>query len=390
MRAAPEAAPAVAVNRLTVVQLIPALEAGGAERSTLEVGAALARAGHRSVVVSAGGRMVARLRAEGSEHIEMAIGAKSLRTLRCVGALRRCLQQLDPDIVHARSRLPAWIAWRARRAPATARPHFVTTVHGLNSPGWYSGILVRGERVICVSDTVRRYVARHYPAVDPGRLVVIPRGVDPAEFPRGHQPAPGWVERFTDELRELERPALPLLVLPARGTRLKGHHDAVRVLARLATAHALDANLLLLGARERGRESYLAELEALARSLGVSGRLAISAPRRDVRDVYAVSACVLQLSTQAEAFGRTVVEALSLGVPVVGYAHGGVGELLAEGFPAGAVPVGDVEAAAARVAGFLGARPDVPPLRGYLLSDMQAATLAVYDAVASPAGERAR
>src|SRR5262245_30720404 len=131
-------------RRLTVVQVVPALNAGGVERSTLEIAHALVLAGHRSIVVSAGGRLGGRLQAEGGEHIEVDIGRKSLATLPHVWTLRRLFAQLTPDIVHARSRLPAWIAHLALAGMAEPRPHFVTTVHGLNSPGRYSSILTRG------------------------------------------------------------------------------------------------------------------------------------------------------------------------------------------------------------------------------------------------------
>lgn len=367
-------------RKLTVVQLLPALNAGGVERSTLEIGAALAAAGHRSIAVSAGGRLAASFVAAGSEHIALDIGRKSLATLRHIRTLRRLFAEIRPDIVHARSRLPAWIGWYALRGLAGRRPHFVTTVHGLNSPGRYSAILTRGERVICVSNTLRDYVLRHYPALDPARIAVIPRGIDPAEFPRGYRPSEDWRARFFAEHPQLADGKL--LTLSGRGTRLKGHRDAVELLAALR-ARGVDARLLLLGAREAGREAYVEEIETLARARGVYDRLAITAPRSDVREVYAVSDLILQLSTQPESFGRTVVEALSLGCPVLGYAHGGVGELLAELYPAGRVPLGDATALLERALDLLCAAPPVAPLKKYRLADMQAATLALYDQVAA-------
>ena len=187
--ASPELMSSIAVpaKLLTVVQLIPALRSGGAERSALEIARALVQAGHRSVVISAGGRLVEQLQAEGSEHVTLDIGSKSLRTLVQLGALRRVLRELKPDIVHARSRLPAWLGWWALKG-MTRRPHFITTVHGLNSPGRYSAILLRGERVIAVSQTMRDYVLSHYRWLEPAKVRVIPRGIDPAAFPYGHRP----------------------------------------------------------------------------------------------------------------------------------------------------------------------------------------------------------
>ena len=366
-------------RRLTVVQVLPALNAGGVERSTLEIAFALVLAGHRSVVVSAGGRLVGRLQAEGSEHIEVDIGRKSLATLPHVWTLRRLFGRLKPDIVHARSRLPAWIANLALAGMAR-RPHFVTTVHGLNSPGRYSAILTRGERVICVSNSVRDHVLRHYPSVDPARLTVIPRGVDPADFPFGYQPDDAWREAFFRDFPALHGGML--LTLPGRGTRLKGHLDAIELVAGLR-ARAFDARLLLLGARQPGREAYVAELEQAARASGIADQTVISVPRNDVSEIYAISALVLQLSRQPEAFGRTVLEALALCRPVLGYAHGGVGELLAELYPDGRVPPGDITRLIERAAELLRVAPPISPLTRYRLVDMQAATLDLYAEVAA-------
>lgn len=363
---------------LTVVQLLPALHSGGVERSTLEIARALVAAGHRSVVVSAGGRLVPTLEAEGSEHFQLDIGRKSPLAFRHVFTLRRLLRGLHPDIVHARSRLPAWIGHLALRG-LSPRPHWVTTVHGLNSPSRYSRIMASGERVICVSATVRDYVQHHYPDTGHERLQVIPRGIDPLDFPRDHRPPPDWLARFA-----AEHPALHggrLLLMPGRGTRLKGHAEAIDLLAGLRAA-GIDARLWLLGAEEPGRERYLEELRGLAAERGVGTRLTISPPRADVREAYAVADLVLQLSAKPEAFGRTVIEALSIGRPVLGWAHGGVGELLAELYPAGAVALGDTAALQAAAQALLQAPPSPPPAIPHTLQAMQAATLALYDELA--------
>ena len=362
------------MRRLTVVQLLPALDAGGVERSTLEIADALVRAGHRAIVVSAGGRLLPRLEALGAEHVALDIGRKSPLTLRHVPALRRLFR--EADIVHARSRLPAWLAWLALRGGRDAGPRFVTTAHGLNSPSRYSAIMARGERVVCVSRTVRAHLLRHYPWVDPARLVVIPRGIDAADFPPAPRP-----DRAARARVAALHPALggtgPLLLLPGRGTRLKGHADAIALLAALR-AGGDDVRLWLPGALQAGRDAYLDELRVLARSAGVEAALAITAPTAAIAEAYAASDLVLQLSRKPEAFGRTVIEALSVGRPVLGWAHGGVGELLAELQPAGAVPAFDADALAARARALLDAPPSPPAAMPYTLRAMQEATLALY------------
>lgn len=366
---------ATPARSLTVVQLIPALQSGGAERSALEIARALVAAGHQSVVISAGGRLVSQLEAEGSRHITLDIGRKSLGTFMKVGALRRVLRELKPDIVHARSRLPAWVGWWAIKGLKPS-PHFVTTVHGLNTPGRYSSILLRGERVIAVSQTLRDYMLSHYAWLEPSRVRVIPRGIDPDAFPYGHRPDDAWQKAFFAEFPNLV--GAPLLTLPARGTRLKGHHDAIELVAELKR-RGIDVRLLLLGVIEPGREAYVAELRELIHSRGLDSQVVLTPPRADVRDIYAISSLVLQLSNKPESFGRTVIEALSLCRPVLGYAHGGVGELLAELYPAGRVPPSDQERLVERAAELLRVAPPIPMLQSYRLSDMQQATLALYD-----------
>lgn len=370
------------MRRLTVVQLLPALESGGVERSTLEIAQALVEAGHRARVISAGGRLVARLEALGAEHVALGIGRKSPLTFRHVFALRRAIA--DADIVHARSRLPAWLARAALRGlPAAQRPRFVTTVHGLNSPSRYSAVMASGERVICVSPSVRAHVLRHYPQTNPLKLRVIERGIDPAAFPRAAR-----VDREARAWAAAQHPALrgdrPLLLLPGRGTRLKGHADALHALAAVRAA-GVDAALWLPGARESGRGAYIRELERECAALGIADAVAFTPPSHEIARAYAACALVLQVSRKPEAFGRTVLEALSVGRPVAGWAHGGVGDLLRELQPEGAVAPFDTAALAATVLALLRQPPPPPATIRYTLRAMQEATLAVYhELVAAP------
>lgn len=362
---------------LTVVQLLPALSSGGVERSTIEIAQALVDAGHRAIVVSAGGRLVPALEATGATHVSLDIGAKSLRVLRHVRALRRLFADTGADIVHARSRLPAWIGWWALRGmPEACRPRFVTTMHGLNSPSRYSAIMARGERVICVSDTVRDYLLRHYPATPRERLRVVPRGIDPTRFPATPRPNPDARAEVASRWPALGGEG-PLLLLPGRGTRLKGHHDAIALLARLR-ATGLDARLWMPGAREAGREAYLDELGRAAEAAGCAAALAMTGPTDAIAHAYASSDLVLQLSRKPEAFGRTVLEALSCARPVAGWAHGGVGELLAQLQPEGAVAPFDQDALM-ETARALVTRPPRAVTMPDTLRAMQEATLAVYD-----------
>ncbi len=357
-----------------MIQLLPALAGGGVERATLEIAAALVAAGHRSIVVSAGGRLVGELERGGSTHVTLDIGRKSLATLRHVASLRGLFAREGPDIVHARSRLPAWLAWAALHTLPMPRPHFVTSVHGLNSPGGYSGVLTRGEQVICVSATVRDHVLAHWPRCAP-RLRLVENGIDPLRFPRALPETHDAASVAPPGTRRVR------LLLPGRGTRLKGHAAAIDLLAALVRA-GFDAELRLLGAREPGRERYLDELAQQALALGVADRLRIDAPLDDIVAAYRDSDIVLQLSRKPESFGRTVLEALSVGRPVVGWDLGGVGELLGRYFPEGRVAPFDADALRDTTLRLLadGRRPG--PLQARPLAAMQHETLEVYESVA--------
>ena len=372
---------------LKVLQLIPALDSGGVERGTLEIARALVAAGHESVVLSTGGRLVEQLQREGSRHIARDLGRKSPATFLHYRALRRLFEQERFDIVHARSRLPAWVAWLAWRGmPAGARPHFVTTVHGMHSVSRYSAIMCAGERVIAVSDTVRDYIRTHYP---PGRwphltderITVIPRGIDPAEFPRDYQPSDEWLARFHAEFPQIT--GRKVLTLPGRLTRLKGHNDFITIVGKLV-AEGLDVVGLIVGGEDPKRPGYAKEIRERVQAEGLGERIVFTGHRSDVREIYAISDCVLSLSSTPESFGRTVLEPLAMGRPVVGYAHGGVAEILGELFAHGAVAKGDVEAATKRAADVIAGRTPVVEFNTrFLLERMQAQTLKLYGALAA-------
>ena len=365
---------------LTVVQMLPALEGGGVERGTLEIAQALVAAGHRAIVVSEGGRLVEELEALGAEHVEMPVGRKALTTLRYIPAVRRLLRDEQVDILHLRSRLPAWIGWLAWKGmPSESRPHLVTTVHGAYSPGWYSAVMTRGERVIAVSDSIVDYIRRNYPNVDPACIVRIYRGIDPARYHPGYRPDPGWVERFFEEYPQAK--GRWLLTLPGRITQIKGQLDFVEIVAGLK-ARGVPVHGLLAGGVHPRRQEYWHKVQAAIAAKGLEDDITWLGPRNDLREIMAVSDAVLSLTTKPESFGRTVTEALALGRPVLGYDHGGVGEQLEQVYPMGRVAVSDVPAATDTLADWhAGGAPGVEQSVPFTLARMQAETLALYESL---------
>lgn len=367
-------------KKLTVLQLLPALESGGVERGTLEVAQALVEHGHRALVMSAGGRLVAPLVESGAEHFNWPIGEKTYKTLLLVRKLRKFMQDQQVDIIHARSRVPAWIAWLAWRGMnSSTRPRFVTTVHGLYGVNRYSGIMARGERVIAVSNTVRDYILREYPDTLPWRIQVIHRGVDGRAYPHGWKPDPVWQQAF---LAQFPRAAGKLLIaLPGRITRLKGHGDFIEIIARLKR-RGLPVHGLIVGGASLSKQRYLQKLRYRVRSMGLEGDISLTGQRDDLKNILAISSLVLSLSTQPESFGRTTLEALRLGVPTAGYDHGGVGEILSTIYPAGLLPLGQIDESCQKIVQLLQQVIPVPEGDFFPLQAMIDQTVMLYEQLA--------
>ncbi|GJM10497.1 MAG: glycosyl transferase [Lysobacteraceae bacterium] len=368
------------MNQLTIAQLVPALNAGGVEHGTVEVARALVAQGHRSLVVSSGGRLVGSLTRDGSEHHKLDIATKSPLALLKVAPLRRWFLGQSVDIVHARSRLPAWLGYLAWRSiPKARRPRFITTVHGLNSINRYSRIMTRGERVIAVSDAVRDYVLSAYPDTPADKITVIHRGVDYQRFRFGFAPGKNWQDTWHRRFPVTR--GRQLVTIVGRLSRLKGHAAFIELIERLSRSNKLVTGLIV-GGVQTGREAYAGEIRQLIAERNLQDRIVLVGQRTDVREIMAMSSVVLSLSEKPEAFGRTVAEALALGTPVAGWDYGGVAEILQQIFPAGKVPVGDIEALTSRVAQFLASPPTVPNMTAYSSQVMVEKTLALYSSLA--------
>ena len=189
----------------TVLQILPELDCGGVERGTLDVAAELVRRGHRSIVISGPGRLIPELIAGGSEHINLPVGKKSLiSAARLVPALRELFEEEPIDIIHARSRLPAWLAYLAwKKLGPDNKPVFITTVHGPYTVNRYSKIMTAGQRVIATSEYIKKYILDNYPAVDEKNIEVVHRGISKNEYPFKYKPPGSWLTTWNRQYPEL-------------------------------------------------------------------------------------------------------------------------------------------------------------------------------------------
>ncbi len=362
------------VRPLKVVQLLPALNSGGVERGTVEFARELVRRGHHSVVISNGGRMVERLKLEGTEHISLPVHRKSLASLWQVRPMRRLLESLEADIIHVRSRVPAWIAWLAWRGmnPLT-RPRLVSTFHGMYSVNFYSAVMARAEHIIAISDCVQRYILDNY-RVDPARITLIPRGLDAEAFSPTLDIA-AWQKNLYSEFPRLQ--GKKIILMPGRLTRWKGQEAFLDMMARLVRLRP-DCHGVVVGDAEPGKQHYLEELLAMRDRLGLAEQVTFVGHRSDIAEFYRLAAVTCHMSNKEEPFGRTVPESLASGTPVVAYDRGGASESLNAGFPQGLVAPDDIVDFAARVDQIIDADVEITLPRSYYLDSQANSTIGVY------------
>lgn len=366
-----------------VLQVLPALESGGVERGTVEIAAAIAEAGGIALVASAGGRMAAEVEHAGGRIFTLPLDRKSpLPLWRNAALLAGIIRAERVNIVHARSRAPAWSAWLAARRTGV---HFVTTYHAPYGERprlkrLYNAVMARGEVVIAISGFIAGLVAARH-GVNWTRIRVIPRGVDPAVF----DPEAVGPERKAALARAWGvAEGTPVLMLPGRLTRWKGQEEMITALAGMRHREAV---AVLVGG-DQGRRRYAEGLAALATRLGVSNRLRLVGHADDMPAALALSDVVVNASTDPEGFGRVVIEAQAMARPVIASNHGGAAETVVHGDTGWLVPPGDTDALAAVLDAVLdlpaarraavGARARAAVQARYTVAAMQQATLEVY------------
>lgn len=318
-------------HRLAVLQVTPELNAGGVERTTLEVAAAIDRAGGLALVASAGGRLEPDLEAAGGELIRLPVNSKNpISALANAFTLASLIRRRGVDIVHARSRAPAWSALLAARMTGAA---FVTTYHGIYNARshlkrFYNSVMARGDLVIANSEYTRAHVMETH-GLAAERVVAIPRGVDLDAFDRGRVPdahiaamRASWGIPAADKAF--------VLLAPARLTRWKGQLHAIEAV-RLIQARRPGAVRLVLAGDAQGRAAYVGELRAAIDAAGLGRLVVLAGHVADMPAAFAAANAALFPVVEPEAFGRGAVEAQAMAVPPVASRLGGFTETIIDG-----------------------------------------------------------
>ncbi len=373
-----------------MLQVVPRLDMGGVERGTVEIVEAIANAGGRALVATSGGQMAPRIARAGGEVFEMNVATKNVVSLwQNAGLLARLIREEGVDVVHARSRAPAWSAlWAARR---TGRA-FVTTYHGAYNEDLplkrrYNAVMAMGRPVIAISEFIRELIVERH-RVAPERIVVIPRGADISVFSEeavGHE----RTVKLAEAWGILDDPR-PVVMLPGRLTRWKGQERLIEAAALLRQRRGEDFLILIVG--EGGEDWYARALEARIRARGLEGQVWLTGGCADMAAAYKLASVVVSASVEPEAFGRVIVEAQAMGRPVIATDHGGARETVRHGETGWLYPPEDV----ARLAGTLDEALNLDPSErahmglaararihaSYTVAAMQRATISVYEEAA--------
>ncbi len=318
---------------MKIVQLLPELNEGGVERGTMELSRELVKLGHESIVISARGKLEEQIKKDGGTHITFDVCSKNPFTapFRMI-QLRNILRDLNPDILHARSRVPAWLTYLANKK---LNIPFVTTVHGFNSVSAYSDIMTKGDSVICVSGAIKSYIQKHY-QTEEQKITVIPRGIDLEKFNPANTDKK-FIENFKKEYHLNDK---RIITTVGRITQLKDHQTFIRAIALLKKNDPKIVGLIVGGVRD-DKQEYFESLEVLVNELGLKENVFFTGSQNKVAEIYALSDVVVSSSKKPESFGRSVAEALALNTPVVATNHGGVLDIIVEGDNGFFYPVGE-------------------------------------------------
>ncbi len=310
----------------TILQVLPSLETGGVERGTVDITEAIVNSGGRAIVVSSGGRLVSDVERAGGEHIKLPVNSKNpIRMFLNSRAISGIVLAKGVDIVHARSRAPAWSALLAARR---TNRKFVTTFHGTYNENnilksYYNSVMTRGDAVIAISEFIAGHIRRKY-GVPKNILSVIHRGVDLERFSLTNI-SENRVEALARTWRLPD--GVPVIMLPGRLTRWKGQEVFIQAIKKTGLNNL---KCLIVGS-DQGRHAYKASLEKLIAQKDLSDVIHLIDHCDDMPAAYMLADIVVSASVEPEAFGRVAVEAQALGRLVVATNHGATKETIENG-----------------------------------------------------------
>lgn len=354
---------------MNVMQILPELNVGGVETGTVDFAGYLVEKGHKSIVVSNGGKLVEQIERGGSVHYTLPVHKKSLfSVIRLIKVVRQIIVDEKVDIVHARSRIPGWIAYFACRQTNAS---FITTCHGHYGSRFYSQVMGKSKLVIVPSNVIGRHMIDNY-GVSADAIRCVPRSVD--------------LKRF-NVVKKKNNDGQFVVSMVGRITPLKGHKYFIESMAKVIRSYP-NVIVKIIGEAPAKKQFYKEELISLTRRLGIESNINFLGNRSDIPNVLAGSDLLVMSSIEPESFGRVVVEAQAVGVPVIATRIGGVIDVIDDEKTGLLVPPKDTEAMAAAVMRIIRnpqlaqqfvSAAKIKIAEQYTLEHMASRTLAVYE-----------
>lgn len=307
---------------MRIVQLLPELNEGGVERGVMELSRELVKLGHESIVISSGGKLEEQIRKDGATHITFDVYSKNFLTAPFrIFKLRKLIKELKPDILHARSRVPAWLTYLANK-----RLHFpfVTTVHGFNSVNPYSKVMTYGDKVICGSKFMIEHIVKHY-QTPMDKIVLIPRGVDMDSFSSALDY--GFIDDFKQKY-QLDNSFIITQV--ARITHWKDQKTTIKAFIEVKK-HIKNAKLLFVGSVDESRINYFEELKKMVEETPYGDDIIFTGNQQHVKEIFALSDVSISASNKPETFGRANIESIFMGTPLIATNIGATADYVLEG-----------------------------------------------------------
>lgn len=320
---------------MKIVQILPELNEGGVERGTVESSREYVKKGIESIVISNGGKLASQIEKDGGKHYSFDVCSKNIFTVPTrVTSLKKILKDINPDIIHVRSRVPAWLVYFAKK---NLKAKIVSTVHGFNSVGFYSSIMTKADHVICVSNSIKEYIQRNYKT--PSEIIsVIPRGIDTKLFNKNNLDKE-FLDNFKDEY-DLNDKFIVSIV--GRVTQLKDYETFIKAILGVKKS-IKNVKAIIVGGVREDKEDYFNSLKKLINELDLEENISFTGSQNKIAEVYALSNVVVSSSKKPESFGRAVAEAIALNTPVVATNHGGVKDIIIENENGFFFEIGDSE-----------------------------------------------
>ena len=307
---------------MKIVQVLPELNEGGVERGVVELNREYTKLGFDSQVISNGGKLVETIKKDGGTHYTFDVCSKNILSIFSrVKALTKLLKNINPDIIHVRSRVPAWLVFLANKNLGIK---VVSTVHGFNSVSFYSKIMTKSDAVICVSNSIKEYIQKNYQTKEE-LISVIPRGVDLKLF-KPSSVDENFISNFKKEYN-LDDSFVVSSV--GRVTQLKDYETFIKAIS-LIKKEKQNIKALIVGGVRSDKEDYLKSLKSLIKDLALEENIIFTGSQSKIAEIYSLSDVVVSSSKKPESFGRAVAEAIAMNTPVIATNHGGVKDIIVE------------------------------------------------------------